>query len=256
MKNSLLIIAVLIMLLSCKKSSSTTTQTTTTTQSNAPTVLSYMLDAQGNPSGMYSGVFNMDSSYIFSSSPIMYSNFSGVTCYFFTAPQLYQNFRYAYEAKVNSVIVNGNKFGHTTVYQDTAGILISPPYKWVINGNNSIPSFTYTSTTPKPIYSGFWQIPNVISLQQNLTLPLNGASGYDMFIVQISDTATYTKLIQYSVSNTSAAVIIPKDSLAKYSSGTRVAISTTLVKFNPQSVGSKNFLFRTELEYQKNVTIQ
>ena len=257
MKNSLLIIGVVITLLSCKKSTSTPTgagQTNNTTSS-------YTLDAHGNPSGMYSGVFNMDSSVTCDILPNFYhfySSSSNVNCYFYTTPLSYQNFKYGITVPINSVIVNRDKFGHgfNNSYQDTANILLSPPYRWAVNGSGNIPSFTYTSAKPKPMYIGFWQIADTMNKQQNLILPLSQASGFDMCTVELYDTATYNKTITYSVSNAVSSITIPKDSLAKFTSGTGIVITAYLVKFNPQSFGGKNFLFQTILDYQKPLTVK
>ncbi|HTA62433.1 MAG TPA: hypothetical protein VK835_08255 [Bacteroidia bacterium] len=257
MKNLFLIIGVLIVLFSCKKSTDTTTSSGPI---NTTTTPSYSLDAQGNPGGMYSGMFNVDYSYIYNSPPsIIYSSLFGVSCWFFTAPQSYQNIRTGnfYTTTTNSVIVNGHKFAlHNGIYQDSTGVTLSSPYQWTIVGNSNIPSFTYTSITPKPSYSGFWQIPDTVNKQQNLTLPLSGASGYDLFEVDIYDTATYNKHIKYSVSNATSVITIPKDSLTKFISGTGVIIETSLTKFDPQSTGGKKFLFQTTLEYQRTLTIK
>jgi hypothetical protein len=255
MKNLLLIIGVLIILFACKKSSTTTTSATLP---NTPTALSYTIDAHGNPSGMYSGVFYVDSIYFSSSYPNIYSSGTSMYCFFLTMPQSYQNISVGNytNTPVNSVIVNGDKFGGSLQYQDSMGISISAPYKWVVNGKGVIPSFTYTCATPQPIYSGFLQLPNVISLQQNLSLPLSGASNYDVFSISIFDTTNFNKYIGYLVLNTASSITIPKDSLAKFSSGTGVKIATTLTKYNPQSVGGKNFLFITQFFYQKIATIQ
>lgn len=251
MKNSLLIIAVLIVFFSCKKESSTTPAASTAPQS---TTLSYTLDAHGNPSGTYNGLFYVDSTYY---GP---QNFvTNVYCYFYSTPQLYAVLGHGNYTNilVNSVIVNKFKLGTIlNSYQDTSHTQIWSPCKWEVNGNSVIPSFTYTNPTPTPIYSGLGQLPDTANQQQNLILHLNGANGYDMLSIYIYDTATYSKYINYSVSNTASSITIPADSLTRFSSGTGVAMFVVLTKFNAQIIGGKNFLFATALTDEKIVSIK
>src|ERR1700739_2566232 len=199
MKN-IFFIVVLVALFSCKKENNPSAPTN---QSNSMAALSYTLDAQGNPSGMYSGVFGMDSICISNTYPNTYNWGTGMYCFFYTTPQSYisiSNYKGTL-TPVNSVLLNGDKLGGSDFYQDTTGISIYPPYKWAVNGKGPIPSFTYTSTTPKPFYNGFSQLPNVINSQQNLTISLSGASGFDVFSVGMSDTISNTNNIYFSCLN-------------------------------------------------------
>jgi hypothetical protein len=251
MKYTLITIAALLLFFSCKKDGTTTSGSI---QSNTTTTLSYTLDAQGRPSGTYSGLFYADSIYY---GP---QNFgTNEFCYFYNTPQPYAVLGYENYTStlVNSVIVNNCKFGIlNSSYLDTSHTRISLPCKWEVNGNSVIPSFTYTNPTPPPMYSGLGQLPDTANQQQNLILHVNGASGYDMLSISLYDTTTYHNYINYSVSNTVSSIIIPADSLTRFTSVTGVAMFVILTKFNAQSIGGKNFLFATVLSKEKIVNIK
>ena len=225
----------------CKKSSNTSAPSTSNTTSP-----SYTLDAQGNPSGTYNGLL-----FVYTDVGIGTANTAFAE--FFSAPTSAINFYPAPTFSVNSVSLNGVLFSYNSSpaqYSDSTYTLNFPPAKWVVNGANTTPSFTYTNNNPVPTYTAQALLPNTITRSQNLAISITGTTNYDQVQVQIQD--INGKYIIQSFANTSSTVTVSKDSLNKLAAGANGQIMIMFAKFNPQTLGGKNFLFATAKYYTKN----
>ena len=226
----------LLFFVSCKKDNGTT--------GGGPVLTSNQntLSATGDISGTFSGILLAES---FSGSSVLPS--TSATAAFFSTPQPFQiskGISSVPNETVTSVYVNSVmlKFQSTNSdYGDTTNALVFPPAKWVVNGNSVIPTFTYSATSPIPFINQN-ALPVSINRTQNLSLSMNGFSGYDQVEVQLTD--SIGKSITIFQPGSVSSITFVKDSLAKLSvTRTGCSISYTLLKYNPQTISNKNLLF-------------
>jgi hypothetical protein len=249
-KTTLLLAAVLFTTLACKKPKPVP-------DCCGPIISpTYTLAANGDISGTYNGVLIEE----YSSPPYTSSSAEAI---FYNSPTA---FRFSTvtlghltpaTGTVTSVYVNSVKFRFTSLdldYHDSTNTLTFPQANWVINGGSVIPSFSYTCGTSSPTYPSINNLPSTINRSQSLNISMSGVSGYDQVEIDIDDNAGHT-MCMYAP-NSASSVTFPADSLSKLVAGVG-GMSVTLVKYNPQVLGSKNFLFLTTNGYSKSgVTLQ
>ena len=160
---------------------------------------------------------------------------------------------------VTAVYCNNVKFAYDPtgpVYTDTTNTITFPSAIWAITGNANFPSFTYTCTTAMPMFTNNLNLPSVINRNQNLIIPTSGGANYDQIIVQIYDGVGYSTS-NLAASSSATSLVCVKDTLAKLHPSTNGDITITLYKYNPQTIGGKNYLFITSNIYTKpNIVIQ
>lgn len=270
MKKKLFTIAILavsasLVIMSCSKTSNTTSggayaplynpntsPQTTGGSTGGSTSGSLTFSSTGDPNGTFYGLLYSITA-VLPGTP----SYIGATADFYYTPMPFHLSLSNAPSSTNSVTavyLNGTKFKYfpSQNYTDTTGILTFPPANWVVNGNSSIPSFTYNCTTPVPVYTGGTSLPTTIIRTQNLTIPTSGASGYDQIEIQVSDGTSARAVSLFSTAG-SSSLVIPSDSLARLSATlVNGSISITLIKYNQQATGGKNFLFATVYNYMKN----
>ena len=255
MKKISLLIITIITITACKKND-TTSQVNSTVQNPTNTTASYTLDAQGYPSGTYNGCLTYAADSLTNGTSL-----SMISCSFSNpALPLINIFNSGGNASVNSVTANGINIsktmnGNLALYNlDTTNAVVFPPCKWQINGNSSIPTFSYTSNTPLPsINAVVSQLPSTISRQQDFSVSINSASNYDAVFMEITN---FSSTAQISVPYTNSTIVIPKDSLTKLNPGTNYRIAMAFIKYNVQTINGKNFIFCAERIFNKlNVVV-
>ncbi|HKC68157.1 MAG TPA: hypothetical protein VKG26_08000 [Bacteroidia bacterium] len=224
------------------------------TGSNIPTTVGYTLSANGDISGTYNGYFL----------EALFSPYTTAGCVFFSTPQplkVSTNSSPVTNCSVTSVYCNGTKlqFDPTGIsYNDTTNALIFPPATWSVTGNSLMPSFTYTYTGALPVFTNTAALPATINRSQDLVISLAGVTGYDQASLSVNDYAGHS--VSAFVSNTASSITIVKDSLAKLTPTTNQNygyIDIELIKYNPQAIGGKTFLFIKLFDYEKtNITLQ
>jgi len=239
--SSLLIMAgIALTIVSCKKSS--TSPGTTSNNTN---------NSNGFPSGTYSGLL------VGAEGPTGSGVIgSGIALFFPSPVTMNGNTMSAVNtATVSAVSMNGNAFApfFGIFYLSTTASLTFPPAAWTVTGSGSIPSFTYTNTNPLPTYTGISKMPSTIIRANNLTLSITGVSNSDQIEVEISD-STGKQQQQYISSNASSITFV-SDSLEKLSACHSASINVTCVKYNPQTLSGKGFLFATEQVFQTSNNI-
>jgi hypothetical protein len=244
----LLLTVAIFLATSCKKESAAPNGGVSSTSGNT--------NSTGDPSGTYSGFFisELDASTVSTNTLV-------TQCGFYSAPLPFQ---YSLgnvsipTATVSSVYCNGIKFKldqPNVTYGDTTGKLSLPPALWMVNGTSSVPGFTYTCNTPFATYTGT-SLPATINRTQNLVISLSSASGYDQAQVEVYGSSTLGYQSRF-VSSSAGSITFSKDSLATIQPTTSGNITITLMKYNPQVLGGKNYLFATMWSYTKsNVAIQ
>ena len=213
---------------------------------------SYTLSATGDISGTYSGFlltsYESDPSYSVSTAQ------GG----FYNTPvplQVSIGSNISMIGTVSSVYINNvlcKKSAYDNSYFDTTNALVFPPAKWLVNGNATIPSFTYTCNTAKPVYNPI-NLPATIDRTKDLVISMSGSSGYDQIEMSISDNI-YGSISVFAAANATSITFV-KDSLAKLSSTTTGDLNVVLIKYDPQLLGGKNFLFGTIYTYDKSPII-
>src|ERR1700758_618942 len=192
-----------IFILSCKKTGNNSVSgggnTNNTTLNN------------GNPSGTYSG-------FLFTiSHPNGTVTVNEGSALFFNSPvSIIPNMNFNGNATVLSVFMNNINFPYNSFgirYNDSTGSLNFPPAIWKVNGSGTIPSFTFTNNDGLPVYTGISSLPNSITKNQNLVIPLSGISGASQIEVGVSDSLNNSASVNISGSSNTAT--IPKDSLTK-----------------------------------------
>jgi hypothetical protein len=226
---------------SCKKDSSNT---------STGTASSFTISSAGDPSGTYSGIFTEadhggveDVSFYITPVALHYSTSARPTATG-TVPALYLN---NVKLKQEPVYLS---------YSDTTFAAAQTSNVWMLNGNSIFPSFTYTYATPWPTYNNGANLPAVINRAQNLTIPTSGASGYDQILINIADSIEYTTSYQ-CVSASATSVIFVKDTLAKLTPTHEGSMNVYLIKYHPQTLAGKNYLFTATVNcYKSNIVIQ
>lgn len=246
-KLAVLYVLGIVLVSSCKKDNAIRSGASTT----------YTLSANGDINGTFNGVlleeYSMPPSISSSAEAIFYNSptvfhWSAITFVHVVPPT----------GTVTAVYVNNVKFRFTSVggldYKDSTNTLTFPPANWVVNGGSIIPSYSYACNTAIPSYNNTSNLPTTINRSQNLSITTSGFSGYDQIEIDIADNTGHT-ICMYAP-NSAPSVNFPSDSLSKLLAGVG-GIAITLVKYNPQLLSSKNFLFLTTSEYDKpGVTLQ
>ncbi len=246
--STIILLVTSLTIISCKKSATTSTPSS---GGSSTTGSSFTIGPNGDPSGTYSGIFF---EYSFGSPTNLFSE-----VLFYNTPvaiRLSTNNIPISSGTVSSVYCNNVKFKYNTLdYTDSTYTVTFPSAVWLVNGNATFPSFTYTCSTPIPVYTGT-NLPSTVNRTQNLVIPISGASGYDQIQVEILDGSNHGTSVFASASATS--ITISKDSLTQLSATpSGGSININLSKYNPQTFGSKNYLFATFFNYSKmNITIQ
>ncbi len=246
-KLAVLCVLGLVLASSCKKDNAI--------NSGGGATTTYTLAANGDINGTYNGVLLEE----YSSPP--YTS-SSAEAFFYNSPTAFHwsavTFGHLSPATgtVTSVYVNNVMLSFTSLDLDyrSTNTLTFPPGNWVVNGGSVIPSFSYTCNTPSPSYPTTNNLPTIINRSQSLSISMSGILGYDQVEVDIDDNAGHT-MCMYAPNSTSS-VIFPSDSLSKLVAGIG-GMTVTLIKYNPQTLGSKNFLFLTTNGFSKSgVTLQ
>ncbi len=253
----------ILIIVSCKKNetqqlgSSTSPGTTTgstTTGSTTGSTGSTTGSTTGNPSGIYNGDMGK---YTIDFNGTTYSSNQAA---FWTSPVPLGMTASSPlpTASVNSVEMNGIQLKFIAAnlyYTDTTSTYPTPPVYWNITGAGSIPSFSYTDNTPFPTFSGLSSLSTTVNKSQNLIIPLNGVSGADQIRIQFGDSLYNSTSV--TVAGTAVSVTILKDSLTKMLPCASGHYYLDFIKYNPQVLGSKNFMFTTlKSFYKDSVKIQ
>ena len=233
---TILFLAALFIIFSCKKDSSINTTGSTTS--------SFTISPVGDPSGIYSGIFTEanhggieDVNFYITPVPLHYSTSARPTPTG-TVPALYlNNVKLKYEPSYLN-------------YRDTTFAAAQISNVWMLNGNSIFPSFTYTYTTPWPTYNNGANLPMIINRAQNLIIPTSGASGYDQILMNITDSVGYTTSYQ-GVSASATSVTFVKDTLVKLTPTHEGSMVVFLIKYHPQILAGKNYLFTSIISYNK-----
>ena len=236
---SLSVLVFALVISSCKKNDSSTGALITPPNTTA---------GSGNPSGTYNGLL------IALSAPSSGTIISTGIAEFYNTPITFILGNSApATATVNSVYMDTTRFSFNNPdYIDMTGTLHFPPAIWKVNGLGVIPSFTYTNYDALPVFTGTSPLPSSISKAQNLIIPLSGISGADQVAVEIDDSLSNSTTVYTSANSTSVTIL--KDSLAKLAPSylNHGSITVTLVKYNPQTISGKSFLFGTAKQYSKS----
>jgi len=165
--------------------------------------------------------------------------------------------------KVDSVSLSGKIFKFSNYeYQDTTYQITYPPATWHVKGLATIPSFTYTSTTPLPTFTGYATLPDTIHIGQAVTIAITGVTGSDETSIIISDGSNASgHTVSQTLAASATSVTFPASSLSSLTATTATTtanafINVGCIKHNVQSVNGLPMDFQMSYQVDKTIYIK
>jgi hypothetical protein len=199
-------------------------------------------------SGKFIGVF-IAGTYTNNVSGPLYIN-QGVSARFYSEPSLgiYQ----ANEITVDGILINGKKLSD----EDYTLYSWQGPYKfdvdrWLVLGNNGIPSFKYTNSNPFPACTDFNVLPDSISKAQGITFTVRNVSDMNWGVITFGGNDSYS----YTVAPGDNTIHITPSQLTQMTVGSTSVINMQLQYGETIKVGEKNFRFVKEAQIIKSFKV-
>ena len=154
---------------------------------------------------------------------------------------------------LNGTTFQKNAYGVQYYYSDSTTSTYNTPHNWIISGSSAVPSFSFSNTTPYPIYTGYTAIADSFVIASGISIPLTNYSGADMvetYFATMTNPATLTSI--QKLTNTPSTLNFTASDLATIGAGKTVSLVINLYKNNVQVINGKNYNFRTAYEVIKS----
>ncbi len=158
---------------------------------------------------------------------------------------------------MGNVSLNGTTFqkdayGAQFYYGDSTTNTYNTPHNWIVSGSTAVPSFSYSNTTPYPIYTGYTAIADSFVIASGISIPLTNYSGADMVEVYFGTiTGTSITTTIQKLTNNPTTLSFTASDLSTIGAGNTVALIINFYKNNVQVINGKNYNFRTGYEVVK-----
>lgn len=155
--------------------------------------------------------------------------------------------------ELNGIVLKKNAYGAPNMYGDTTNSTYNTPLNWIISGTGSVTSFSFSNTSPYPVYTGYSAIADSFLISNNISIPLNNYSGVDeieTYFVTSSNPATNTN-IQNLTGNPSNLNFTSTD-LNAIGTNSNVTLVINFYKNNTQTINGKSYNFRTGYSLMKS----
>lgn len=154
---------------------------------------------------------------------------------------------------LNGTTFQKNAFSVQNYYKDSTTSTYNTPQNWVISGSSSVPSFSYTNTTPYSVYTGYTAIADSFVIASGISIPLTNYSGADMvetYFATMTSPSTLTSI--QKLTNTPTTLNFTASDLSTIGAGKTVSLVINFYKNNVQVINGKNYNFRTAYEVIKS----
>ena len=150
---------------------------------------------------------------------------------------------------LDSVIFKNKSSVTNFYYNDTTGTPFTTPHNWIIGGNSSIATFSYSNGNPPPIFTSIGSIPDSIRTGTGFTVNINGTANCDLIRVFILGGTGSTAFPNKLISGTDSVIAFSAADLQGVATTTAGYMSVQLYKDHYRTIGGKRVNFRTGLEY-------
>lgn len=147
---------------------------------------------------------------------------------------------------LNGITFQKNAYGASNMYGDSTNSIFNTPLNWIITGSGSVTSFSFSNTSPYPIYTGYNTIADSFVVANNISIPLNNYSGSDeieTYFVTSTNPVANTSI--QNITGTPSSLNFTSSDLSIIGVNPNVSLIINFYKNNIQTINGKSYNFRT-----------